>query len=558
MNLLCGSNISEQNNDTLYQFEEGQRAHTIKFMNSNIKMHTNLNLINNNKIINKKIFDIPKNTVNANITKGILLKNRTPIESNKCSNNTSELEVIEYPINEFKNNDLKNINDIITSQAKDYLNDKTQNDILDYLREKQGLNYLSLFLENDKISNEEENNNNDSSSKSDEIICSYIEVEHNNSNINRMQKEKSVLKKSPNIFSQIHQGSYSDHSLVLKNHNAFNKTIPKNNDESKSNITNNDKKNINGVKHIKNNKIDMKFKKILNHKNNNNHFLKKNRRIDKEVKNNGKMSLDKEKDNSKISCINKSNKKKNILDKKNKLDTFRSIESLNNIIPLNKHYKNLINRKVKKSYGKSEIIQSERTKINNNKINKNLNSISTLNEKDKDKEYNKITQIYKSIKGNSNNYKSKKINSKNKITKNINNTNPLINSININKNKKKYKENVLSLQKSLMNTMKVESKNIIKLENTNKDNSKLKLRKLLINNPNNRRYKCDISMYNINSITNNCKLLIKKGKNKTLNKIMNKSEANKRNNNSNSIQIKGNENKSIRKLLIQTSISKML
>ena len=181
-----------------------------------------------------------------------------------------------------------------------------------------------------------------------------------------------------------------------------------------------------------------------------------------------------------------------------------------------------------------------------------------MNEKDKDKEYNKITQIYKSIKGNSNNNKSKKINSKNKITKNINNTNPLINSININKNKKKYKENVLSLQKSLMNTMKVESKNIIKLENTNKDNSKLKLRKLLINNPNNRRYKCDISMYNINSITNNCKLLIKKGKNKTLNKIMNKSEANKRNNNSNSIQIKGNENKSIRKLLIQTSISKML
>ena len=38
MNLLCGSNFIEQNNDTLNQFEEGKRAHTIKFMVNPIKV----------------------------------------------------------------------------------------------------------------------------------------------------------------------------------------------------------------------------------------------------------------------------------------------------------------------------------------------------------------------------------------------------------------------------------------------------------------------------------------------------------------------------------------
>ena len=55
-------------------------------------------------------------------------------------------------------------------------------------------------------------------------------------------------------------------------------------------------------------------------------------------------------------------------------------------------------------------------------------------------------------------------------------------------------------------------------------------------------------MYNINSFNNNCNLLIKKGKNKTLNKIMNKSETNKRNKNSNSIRFKENKNKENKQL----------
>ena len=198
MNLLDSSNILDPNNDILYQFEEGQRAHTIKFMNDQIKMKTYLNSINNNKIKNTHKFEIPKNIVNGNLAKGsILLKNGINKDSNRCSNNTSELEIIEYPINEFNNNDNKTINDIIESQAKDYINDKSQNDILDYLKEKQGLNYLSHFFENDKISNNSNNNNNsnddNNSSKSDEIICSYIEVANNNSIISKMKREKSLI-----------------------------------------------------------------------------------------------------------------------------------------------------------------------------------------------------------------------------------------------------------------------------------------------------------------------------------------------------------------------------
>ena len=54
MNLLCGSNFLDQNSDTLYQFEEGQRAHTIKFMSIPIKKQPNLNSINNNRLIKSR------------------------------------------------------------------------------------------------------------------------------------------------------------------------------------------------------------------------------------------------------------------------------------------------------------------------------------------------------------------------------------------------------------------------------------------------------------------------------------------------------------------------
>ena len=557
MDLLCDNNLLDQNSETLYQFEEGQRAHTIKFMPNPIKLQNNLNSKNNSR-------DFQKNTINPNINKEIFLKNKVQIESNKCSNNTSELEIIEYPINEFKKNDFKNINDIILSKAKDYINDKSQNDILDYLKEKQGLNYLSLLLENDKSSNDSksnnnENNNNDSS-KSDEIICSYVEIDHNNSIISRMQKEKSVIK--PKIFSQIHQASYSDYSLGVKNLDNTNKNkIPKTINVSKSKSKNKDKdeeKKIKVTKNIKKIRTDMKFKKIFKHNNQNNNNnehlnLKKNKKIEKEERIKSFM-LVRENENLKISEIIKSNKKKIIFDKKNKLDTFRSIDYLTNINSISHNYKNTLNAlnsKGKKSSGKSQIINSERAKTNF-QINKNVNTIS------KDKNY---THLYKNIRGNSINYKSKK-NTNNKSS----NNNPLFNSINLKRNNNNNnninnnkKGNFLSLKKSLLTSMRIDSKNKVKAENTTTGNSKSKLRKLLINNINNNKHNCDLSMYNIKSISNNTKLLIKKEKNKNLNKLMNKSEANKKINQSTQLKTNNSDNnKQFKNNLMQTSISKIL
>jgi hypothetical protein len=321
---MCGPNQLDQNSENLYQLEEGQRAHTIKLMSNPINLPTNLSI--NNKASKPKN-EFSKNSLTKNLNKEISLKNnKNPLESNKCSNNTSELEIIEYPMNEFKKNDIKSLNDIIISKAKDYINDKSQNDILDYLKEKQGLNYLSLLLENDKSSNDSksnnnENNNNDSS-KSDEIICSYVEIDHNNSIISRMQKEKSVIK--PKIFSQIHQASYSDYSLGVKNLDNTNKNkIPKTINVSKSKSKNKDKdeeKKIKVTKNIKKIRTDMKFKKIFKHNNQNNNNnehlnLKKNKKIEKEERIKSFM-LVRENENLKISEIIKSNKKKLFLIKK--------------------------------------------------------------------------------------------------------------------------------------------------------------------------------------------------------------------------------------------------
>ena len=558
MNLLCGPNALDQNNDTLYQFEEGQRAHTIKFMSKPLML--NLNLINNAKIINKKL-DFPKNS-SKKINKDLLVKNKankTPKESNKCSNNTSELEIIEYPINEFKKNDFKNINDIISSKAKDYINDKSQNDILDYLKEKQGLNYLSILLENnDNYSNNSKSNNhndNDDSSKSDEIICSYVEIDHNNSIISRMQKEKSAIKQSSKIFSQIHQASYSDYSLGVNNYDSNNnnknkifKTI--NLDKSKNK---NDEKKIKVTKNLKMNKTDKKFKKIINHNHSNKNahpHLKKNKKMLKEVGIKSFMDMGNN-ENRKISDLIKANQKKIVVEKSKKLDT-RSIEHLCNINPINSNYKNaintinIINTKGKKSSGKSQIIKSERAKTNFQN-NKNTNTISS-----KEKNY---SHRYKNINVSPINSKSKNTihNSKPRINKK---DNQLFNSINFKRIQKiaNKKGNFLSLKKSLLTSINSNSKN--KCEYTSTVNSKSKLRKLLINKTNNKN-KCDLSMYNIKSISNHTKLLIKKAKNKTLNKLMNKSEGNKKVNNSIKLKNSNNDNdKTLKNNLMQKSISK--
>ena len=113
-------------------------------------------------------------------------------------------------------------------------------------------------------------------------------------------------------------------------------------------------------------KTDMKFKKIFkqNNSNNNAHLnFKKNKKIEKEEGIKSLMVL-KQNENPKNSELLKSNKKKTIFDKK-KLDTFRSIEYLTNFNSISHNYKNTLNTlnvKGKKSYGKSQIINTERIK----------------------------------------------------------------------------------------------------------------------------------------------------------------------------------------------------
>ena len=310
----------------------------------------------------------------------------------------------------------------------------------------------------------------------------------------------------------------------------------------------------------------MKFKKILNHTLTPNYktFTSKNKKLNKEEKErendkdknkeSDKTTLaTEEKNQQKSPNIDNSNKKKNI-DKKNKFKTFRSIESLNNIDitsinPISKEKKYI--NKNKKSIGKSKFLQFERCKPNNCTKESNINSI--------DKNYSQFTQIYKSIKGISSNNKKRQIYHKNKMTMTMNN-NMIFNSINVKGNKKFNKGNFLSLKKSLLNTKRIDSKNKTKNENSSTVNSKLKMRKLLINNnQKNSKHKCDLSMYNINCLSNNCTITIKKSKSKALSKIMNKSEANKQFNNT--LKIRGTNNNNFRpnkNLYMNSSISKIL
>ena len=549
MNFGWGPNQLEQNSDIFYQYEEGPRAHTIKFMSTPINLPSNL--LNNNRIINQKNY-IQKNTLNQNIRKEILLKSKNPLESNKCSNNTSELEIIEYPINEFKKNDIKNINEIIMSKAKDYINDKSQNDILDYLKEKQGLNYLNLLLENDKYSNNSRYDKNDNSSKSDEIICSYVEIDHNNSIMSRIQKEKSVIKQSSKIFSQIHQSSYSDYSLALKKKESSNNKGPKTINIIKSKYKY-EEKTIKVNKNMRKIKTDLKFKKIGNHINNNEHAHLKKKIIRKE--DGIKSFLDQgQNENIKKSSIIKSNKKKLIFNKKIKLDTFRSIDYLNEINPINTNYKhtlNTINNKSKKSSGKSQIINSERA-ITNFRINKNIKNINTVNSKDKNSSHKSKNINRNSIDNTSKvNINSRRIKNKHE--------NPLFNSINLKRNTytNNKKGNLLYLNKSLINSMGIDSKKKIKDENKTTINSKSKLRKLLINNMNNSKQKFDLSTYNIKSINNQAKILIKKEKNKAFNK-MNRTEIDKKINNSKLKNNISDNKKDFKNNCMEMSISKIL
>jgi hypothetical protein len=103
-----------------------------------------------------------------------------------------------------------------------------------------------------------------------------------------------------------------------------------------------------------------------------------------------------------------------------------------------------------------------------------------------------------------------------------------------------FKKDFLNSKSSTINTKNIDSKG--------------KLRKLLLDK--NYKTKFDISLNNINSINNNMNLLIKKEKNKTVNKLMNKSEANKElNNNTKKIKSQNKNNKNIKEFLKNNSIS---
>ena len=543
MKLFCGSDLSEQTSDTLYQFEEGKRAHTIKFIPYQSEKQTNINSLNNNKI-----YKSPLEHKSKNINNELILskeKNKLLKEPNKCSNEISELEIIDYPIDEIKKNDYKDNNSIFRAKTNNNFNDKCQNNIINYLKCKPGYNHFNFALDDDYSSlnsNSEDKYNikDDSSKSSDEIICSYVEIDNSKALVKRAQKENNVIKNTSKIFSQIHKATHSNHSLSLKfNNNSCN------NKKTKKNIKTNSKlketsieRKINNLKKIKNyndnDKVINKLvinKKIIQHKKsfNSNEHLKNFHKI-----------LD----------TNKSpnNKSQNFTSFK-AFNSFRTIDYKRNTSPSNR---TLIKEKSNIKARKTHKLNTERLK-NYIHVNRTitLNSNNKINSNDKNKNKIKIntnTQIFKTIKGISNMSNLNKINKTKKIN-NINKlmqkSNTLFNSLDNNKSKNLKKSNFLFSKKELNNPkLKVKKRNP-EINAINFD-SKGKLRKLLLNKKSNNinKPKIDISLNNIyNNIYSNMNLIIRREKYITENKLLNKSEANKELNNRNKNNNKDNKNK---------------
>ena len=194
------------------------------------------------------------------------------------------------------------------------------------------------------------------------------------------------------------------------------------------------------------------------------------------------------------------------------INSFRTTDYKGNSSP----DKVLINEKPNVKARKSLKLFTERIKTLI-KVNKTIN----INNKIYCKEKNGNIRIFKDSKEKNNNNLRRKIKSKNILTTS---TNILFNSIKVKKSK--------NLKKSNFNTMmnlKIKGKAL----NPKNLSSKGKLRKLLLNKKYKERKnnKSDISVNNITSIDNNLNLIIKRNKYKTIDKVMNKSEANKEMNN---------------------------
>ena len=541
MKLFCGSDISEPTTDTLYQFEEGKRAHTIKFSPYPMEKNANINTFNNNRII--KFPNTNKSIKNQNINDKLLLNNnkKTTKESNKFSNEISELEIIEYPIEEIQKN-YYIINNIIKQRGKDNNNSGgCQNNIINYLKNKPGFNRLNLLMDEEDSSldsnSEDKYNIKEDSSKSDEIICSYVEIDNNNSIANRAKKENSVIKTTSKIFSQIHKGNRNNHSFGLNfNNNSCNnkktKSDIKVNSITKTKSINNKINNLKKIKKIKNDIVINKLvinKKIIQHKNGLNHNEKK------------------EKSKTKFAVNKSSNSKGFIFDNLKAFNSFRTIDYKRNTSPTNK---TLITEKSNIIPRKTHKLNTERVK-NYIHVNKTITRKNKLNSKEKDDNTRKF-QTIKVTSNKTNKNKTKKIISKNNLYQN---SKTLFNSIEVKKNTNLKKCNFLTYKKDLLNS---KTKKTI---NANNFDSKGKLRKLLLtkNYMNISKPKFDISLNNIN---NNMNLIIKREKNKTANKLLNKSEANKEMNNRNKIKShnKNNNkdnNRNSKGFLIKNSISKI-
>ena len=510
MKLFCGSDLSEHTNDTLYQFEEGKRAHTVKFNPYPMENITNINSLNN-----KRIIKFPQNNkqININKNKEVLsfnIKNNEIKESNKLSNDASELEIIEYPINEIEKNENKT-NNIMNPMGKNKINDKCQNNIINYLKNKPGYNRLNYLLEDDnsniESNSEEKYNVKDDSSKSDEIICSYIEIDNSNTLENKIKKGNDVIKNSSKIFSQIHKATHSNYSFALKfNNNSCNHKKTKKIRKATKTKTDNFDKKINNLKKIKKAKANnnmiidklMLSKKILQPRESFNVKIEK-KHISKKV-------LDEK---------NTQNKKGKFINNLKALNSFRTIEHVRNISIADK---SLIKEKTNVFPRKSHKLNTEIVKHYFQ-----LRKTITVNNRINSKEKYDNTGIFKTIKRTSNNKGIKRIKNKYKL---IDNTNTLFKSIDIKRNKNIKKSHFLTFKKDLLNS----KRNTIISKN---GDSKGKLRKLLLNKNkmNTSKPIIDISMNNINNLNNNMNLLIKREKNKTVNKLMNKSEANKEINN---------------------------
>ena len=530
MKLFCGSDLSEQTSDTLYQFVEGKKAHTIKFIPYQSGKNKNINSLNNNKVKSppdKKIIKINNELI---LSKE---KNKNLKDNNKISNEISELEIIDYPIDEIKKNDYKINSDMIRAKTNiNNFNDKCQNNIVNYLKCKPGNKQINFLLDDDDYSSlnsnsEDKYNIKDDSSKSDEIICSYVEIDNSKALIKRAQKEKNVIKNTSKIFSQIHKATHSNHSFGLKfNNNSCN------NKRRKKNIKTNSKlkektieRKINNLKKIKkplNNKIINKLvinKKIIQHTKSFNsnenieHFYK--------IINQNKSPINKSHNFTSFKAFN----------------SFRTIDYQRNTSLSNK---TLIKKKSNIKERKTHKLNTERLK---NYIHVNRTITANTNKKLNIKERNKIkintnTQIFKTIKlisdiNNSNNKnKTKKI-SKNKMTQK---SNTLFNSIDNQKSKNLKKTNFLFSKKGLNKPkLKVKTRNpeINSINSINFD-SKGKLRKLLLNKKyeNINKPKNDISLNNIYN-NMNMNLILRREKYLNENKLLNKSEANKKLNNRN-------------------------